>query len=430
VLVSCCIWALAGTAQAQDISNEVAARDGTVSAAEAGRTWDNIKLFGAETIQERDRSEFKPLGLRIGNFYFYPDSGVRLIATDNVFNSPTNKQHDLITETTAGLKITSNTSRHYFDFAFGGRFTKHAEHDELDRLDGNAAATASIRVDSAHTIGAVLASNYGHLSNLDPSLPNSVSEPIPFWTQHAALSFKRDAGRMWASIGATATSTTHYNVRTVDGRLLDTSYRDLDVLRSTLQVGYRFSPGYQLQAKVTGTRQETPGNKPFDLDAWGYEAAVGLAAEFNPLLRMRLFGGYGVRDYDRFWATTGRTLGSAELIWLPTQLTTVTFTAGRTMNDGSTAFGTSGYVSNSLGLKLDYEIWRNLVFTVEGQYHALEYLSAQRRDNLYVGRSTLDYLANRNMSFQLGFEHVTRQSNFEQESLASNRIWVGARLRF
>jgi hypothetical protein len=353
-----------------------------------------------------------------------------LEANDNVFNSPRNKQADLVTETAAGLKIISGHSRHYFDFAFGGRFTKYAEHDELDRLDGNAAATASMRVDNAHAIGAVLSTTYGHLSNLDPSLPTGIAEPVPFWRQHAALSFKRDAGRMWAAVSATATSTTHYNVHTIDGRLLDTSHRDLDVMRSSLQVGYRFSPGYELLAKATGLRQDTPGNKPYDLDAWGYEAAVGLAAEFNPLLRMRLFGGYGVRDYDRFWATTGRTLGSAELIWLPTQLATFTFSAGRAMNDGATAYGTSGYVANSLGLKVDYEIWRNLIFTVDGQYQAVDYLSAQRHDNLYVGRGVLNYLANRNLSFQVGYEHANRQSNIEQESLSSNRVWFGARLRF
>ena len=36
-----------------------------------------------------------------------------------------------------------------------------------------------------------------------------------------------------------------------------------------------------------------------DSDTWGYEALAGLAFETNPLLKWRILGGFGVRDYDQ-----------------------------------------------------------------------------------------------------------------------------------
>ena len=430
VLALGCVLMLTPAALAQDLGNEVFARDGTVSAAQAGRTWDNRKMYGAESVTERDRSDYKPLGLRIGNFYFYPEAGVKVTADDNIYNTTKDPRSDLVTETSAGLKLVSNHSRHYFDFAFGGRFTKHATYDDLDRLDGKAAATAAFRIDSGHTLGAAVSTTYGHLSNIDPSVPTGIAEPIPFWRNHVALSLKRDAGRAWASLSTTATSTTHYDVRSLDGRRLDMSLRDLDVLSTSLQAGYRFSPGYELRAKVRGLRQETPGSRPDDFDGWGYEGAIGLTAEINPLLRWKVMGGYGARTFDHFWQPTYRSIGNAELTWLATQLTTVTLSAGRAFNEGASATASSGYIDNTLGVRVDHEIWRNLVFTLAAQYHAIEHQGIGRNDELYVARGVFDYLASRNVSFQLGYEHVTRHSNVQQENLTNNRVWFGAKLRF
>ena len=117
----------AGLAQAQDLGNEVGGRDITFGAAEGLRTWDNIKMYGAERVEDRDRRAYKPDGLRIGNFLVFPTAGVSAQYDDNIYGAPRNAVSDIITQYEAGARILTNLPRHSFDFAFGGRFTHYAE---------------------------------------------------------------------------------------------------------------------------------------------------------------------------------------------------------------------------------------------------------------------------------------------------------------
>ena len=90
------------------------------------------------------------------------------------------------------------------------------------------------------------------------------------------------------------------------------------------------SPGFEVQGKLRVLRQTSLGAASPDLSAYGYEAVAGLAAEISPLLRWRLLGGYGVRDYDSAQLkTAGNALMEGEIQWLPTQLMTLTATARR-----------------------------------------------------------------------------------------------------
>ena len=80
---------------------------------------------------------------------------------------------------------------------------------------------------------------------------------------------------------------------------LDLDYRDTQLYSTQLRAGYRLSPGYDLVGKVRGLKTLNRGNATSDMDSLGFEALAGLAFETNPLLRWRIMGGFGVRDYEK-----------------------------------------------------------------------------------------------------------------------------------
>ena len=337
-----------GPARAQNISNEVSARDSTFAAGINLKTWDSIKLYGAEAVSERDRKPWLPDGTRIGNFVVYSGIATKTIFDDNIYGSATNRRSDLIQQIEPTLRIGTDLPRHAFDFAFGGRFSKYMEHDNFDHLNVIAAFNASIQVDHGTQLAITTRSALEHIDRLSPDEPRNVREPTAVWHNRAAISLKRDAGRLWGSVGGAYDTWTYDNVHAFDGSLIDQSNRDLQTASIHSILGYRFSPGYDLVGKVRVLRQETPGNTLLKQDAWGYEAAAGLKGEINPLLRWHLFGGWGVREYDQPGrAPLEALVGEAGITWLPTQVLTVKLTAGRNITDASGSDLGTGYASDA-----------------------------------------------------------------------------------
>ena len=424
-------------AHAQDISNEVAARDSTLAYGINLKTWDSIKKYGAEAVSERDRKPWLPDGVRLGNFVFYPSIASRTIFDDNIYASATNRRSDIIQQIEPTLRFSSDLPRHNFDFAFGGRFSKYMENDNFDHLDANAAFNASIQIDHGTQLAITTRSALTHIDRLSPDEPRNASEPTSIWHNRAAISLKRDAGRLWGSVGGAYDTWTYGNVRAFDGSLIDQSNRDLHMASVHSILGYRFSPGYDVVGKVRLLRQETPGTAEPKQDAWGYEAAVGLKAEINPLVRWHLFGGWGVREYDQAGRAPLETIvGEAGITWLPTQVMTVKLTASRHITDASGSAPGSGYtfdagrIDNAIRAKIEYEALRNLVFTLQGDYHQLEYPGTTQLDQLWVGKVGLDYLHTKNMVLSVSWEHQYRQSNLDDETLSRNRLWLEGKLRF
>jgi hypothetical protein len=152
---------------------------------------------------------------------------------------------------------------------------------------------------------------------------------------------------------------------------------------SQLKFGYRFSPGFSFVGKVRGLHDVNEGNSVNDRDAWGYEALAGLAFETNPLLRWRILGGFGVRDYEQDdLGNLNTTLMEADVQWLPTQRLTIYGTLSRQILDvtDSTA---SGVVQSSAKLTAAYEIYHNLVMNAGIEIRADDYQGTDRQDDLF-----------------------------------------------
>jgi hypothetical protein len=429
VLIAAC--AAAPRAGALDLDSEDSRYLDTLAYRQALKTYDNIKKYGAERVVDRSRQEYSPDGIRIGNYIILPEIGSRVVFDDNVFATAHNRIADFRHELSTGVALQSHLPRHVLDVAVGGKLVTYFNNPELDYADGFASVNAGLHFDHAHTLSLSVLSSLDHEDRLDAFAPANARELTPVWYNRLGVGLKRDAGRLYGSVGFTAQSWDYFDVKARDGSTIDQDRRDVAVYAAHLKAGYRFSPGYELQAKMRLLRQDSLAGYPFSQDAWGYEAIAGLAAELNPLLRWRLLGGYAIRDFDRSdKSSAGTGLLEAEVQWLPTQLMTVSGIARRTIGDGIAIDGSVTTIDTSLIGKVDYEVLRNLVFTLQAEYRDSEYIGEMRRDQFYVGRIGIDYHYTKNWLFSLGYEYQQRQSNLDENDLRRNRIWLGARLRF
>jgi hypothetical protein len=395
------------------------------------KTWDNIKRYGAERIVDRSRKAFQPDGIRAGNYLIFPEVGSRSVFDDNIFAIPDNRVGDIRHELEPKIKFESHLPRHVLDFAIGGKLVSYLEHDEFDHIDGFASLKGALHFDHAHTLSANFLSAFEHEDLLEPLAPKNAAEQTPVWHNRAKLGARRDAGRLYGSMGFAVESWDYQDVKARDGSTVDQDLRDAAIYSTDLELGYRFSPGYELRTRFRALRQETRGEDDKDRDGCGYEGLAGLASEINPLLRWRLLGGYGVRDYDSpGTANAGASLLEAEIEWLPTQLMTVTGTARRRISDEVASEDAGGFIESALAAKLDYELARNLVFTVQGEYRDVDFNGDDRHDRYYMAKAGLDFYYTKNWLVSMSYEHQVRESNENENDLTRNRVWIGAKLRF
>ena len=393
--------------------------------------WDSIKRFGAERVADRDRKMYLPDGLRAGNYVLYPTLGTTVVFDDNIYGTNKNRSSDVRFEIVPVVRAKSDLPRHVLDFAVGAKQTEYVKHTELNTTDFRFSMDGALHFDNAHTLALSVLSGLDHEDRAAPDAPKAAIEKTAVFHNRAILGLKRDAGRLYASFSTTLERWDFQDVKARNGTTIDQDNRDTQLVSAQTLLGYRFSPGYEIQAKVRAIRQSNYGATALDFSANGYEAIAGISAEINPLLRWRLLGGYGLRDYDsKQLKTAGNTLFDAELQWLPTQLMTTYLTARRAYSEGIYGDGAGGRIDNSIGAKLEYEVLRNLVFTLGGEYRESEFFGENRRDKVMIGRIGADYYYSKNWLFSVAYEHQTQRSNIEEDNVQRNRLWLSTKLRF
>lgn len=417
-------------ARALDLGSSGDRSEETIAYRERLRDYDSIKKFGAERVADRDRKLFQPEGLRAGNLMFFPTIGTALVFDDNVLLSNQNRQSDLRAEITPGLRVVAQTPRHAFDLSLGGKIVEYTEFSEQDHVNAHIKAGAALHFDHAHTLSMSVLSRLDHSDQLDPFSPTFARQLVPFQEHRASIGLTRDAGRLYGTVSGTVESLDFHDVTSRNGIRVNHDASDMRTASAEVRIGYRFSPGYELIGKVRGLRQENEGTPTLDRDAYGYEALAGLHGEANPLLRWRLLGGYGTRDFDQAGMASIRSLlAEAEVQWLPTQYLTFYATARR-MISGTQEIEGSGLVETSLKSRLDYEIWHNVVLTINGEVKDHEYIGSSRRDRIHAGRIGADWYLSKNWMLNFSYEHLVRDSNIAENDLTRNQVMVGAKLKF
>lgn len=418
----------------------------TIASRERLKDYDNIKMYGAERVADRDRAYAKPDGIRAGNYLVFPSAGATLIYDDNIFRSDANKVADWRSELTPSLKFQSRLPRHVLDLSLDGKIVNYLNNTDQDYANIRAKVDGALHFDHAHTLSMSILSGFEHeergemtwlkpgeyfdLDPYDPRFKNIAAEPIGVFHNRASVGITRDVGRLYGTLMATFERWDYADVLALNGGKIDQDFRDTSEFSTALRFGYRFSPGYEFVGKIRALRDLNRGNDLYDRDAYGLEVMAGLAFETNPLLRWRVLAGYGMRNFEQANIDdVSSVLVEAQVQWLPTQLITVYGTATRQIVTAD-AVEPSGRIETKLAGRIDYEIWHNVVLNLGLEFKEAEFIGVARRDQSISGKIGLDYFMNKNWVLSASYEHEVRQSTDDALDMTRNRFMVGAKLRF
>ncbi|MGD9785595.1 MAG: outer membrane beta-barrel protein [Hyphomicrobiaceae bacterium] len=403
----------------------------TIASRDRLKIYDTSKQNGAERVLDRDRDFATPEGLRMRSYYVHPGIGALIYFDDNIFRSDLNKVADIKTELTPSVRLRSALPRHILDLSLEGKIVSYLENPDQNYAGAKARLDAALHFDHAHTISASLLTALEHEERGELAIKFlSAAEPIPVFHNKASVGITRDVGRLYGTLMGTVETWDYIDADAIGGGTVDQDPRDTQEYSTALRFGYRISPGFDFVGKVRAVKSENRGDLTFDRDATGYELMAGVAFQSSPLLRWRVMGGYGTRNFEEPGIEDISTaLFEANMQWLPTQFVTVSGTAAREII-AADAVEPAGRVETRLRGQIDYEIWHSAILKLGLEYRDSDYIGTTRNDTQYSASAELEYFMNKNWLFTIGYEYSIRESTEPAFDMTRNRFMLGAKLRW
>lgn len=392
---------VSGAASAQQISQ----------AAEAGV--DNFSRNRNISVQQRQRPEYEVPGIRAGAFLVYPRVEIAAERNDNIYATQTAEVDDTIFRVRPEVSIESNWSSNFLSAYARSSILRYSDNDQENTEEYGLGTAGRIDVSREANIG--FGADY--ISTFEPrtapSAARNAVEPTGLDITQAYLSASRAAGYVKLSGRADYRSFDYENGRTGAGAVINQNVRDRDVVSLSGRIDFAISPDTAFFFQATGNERQ------YDIastalvpnrDSSGSEFLVGTSFEAGAVLRGEVAVGYIEQSFDEAVFKDVSGFGArAQLEWFPSQLTTVTLAAGRTVED-TPEVGAAGFISNSANIGVDHELLRNVILNARLTLSRDEYEGIDREDTrvgFHVGGT---YLINRNLGVNATLSTLDTQS--------------------
>lgn len=389
---------------------------------------------GNESVAERDRPGYDPLGLRWGGFDVRPALDVGVTHTDNLFADDNNARSDYVYFVRPSVAVESHWSRHRLAFDAHVEDVSHQDFSSEDRTTGGAGLDARVDVRRTTQIGGAVRYAQAVESRADPDAPDNAAEPVDYKAKSARLYVQQQFNRMRFSVAADHTELDYDDVVDGGGVTIEQDDRDHEARSITVRGEFAVSPRVAVLAQASANERDydlvfpaVPWNRNSD----GATYLIGANFDLTRLIRGEVAAGYFEQDYED--PAVGDTDGlavEANLDWFPSQLTTVNFRGARRVEDSGTDFAAS-YLHTSGGVRVDHELLRNVILSVGVDGVHREYRGISREDDVVAADLGLRYLMNRRVVLSGGYryEEQTSTGADRDRDFEINRFFLSLGLR-
>jgi hypothetical protein len=380
--------------------------------------------LGQAVATPQEIGPYDPIGVRAGSFFIFPSLTVSEMYDDNVYAEPEDEDDDLITLVEPVVRIESNFSRHRLAFETGGEVAFHINEEDEDYQDFYGLAEGTLDITRNSNLTGAIETARDHEGRDDVEDEGPAEDLTELWRHQGDLSFFQAFNRLNFRVGG--------DVERRDYVDEEESDRDVMIYDGIVRTGFFVSP--RINTFVQGLyniqrRDQTPDDDGVDRDSEGWGVSVGAELGFTELLVGELGLGYRWQTFeeDDFDDQSGFGFNGA-LTWLPTQLTTVSLTAGSDFEPTDTDDAESRYRNYGV-LEVDHELLRNVILNGLVAFSRDDFEGIDRADDTLDVGAGVSYLLNRNFSIDGGYTFTKRWSDIETEEFERNRITIGVTAR-
>jgi hypothetical protein len=388
-----------------------------------------------ETVRDRPRQDYDPVGIPLGSFRAFPQLHVGEVYDDNIFRNQTDHKGDLITEIVPRLALASDWNRHALSFEADANIGKHILNPDEDYEDY--AFRTNGRLDITHSASLDAGVGFEHLHQ-DRSSPDEEDgiTPTQYTDLEGSLGFNKQFGRFQLRLESLLDRLNYRDdERLVDGTTenINNDDRDRYELFGLTKLGYEVSPAFQ--PFIGGgygiiRYDDKVDDNGFNRSANRSNVVVGTDLDLGGVTSAELYMGYMSQqpEDDRFSTIQGPEFGGT-LTWNVTRLTTVTADITRSIAT-TTLDGASGALQTGAGLTIEHELRRNILLQLNGDWQQSDFNGIDRLDNTYQAGIQGNYLINRNLSVTAGYKYQTRSSTDSSAEFSQNLVTLGLTAHF
>ncbi len=376
----------------------------------------------SQTVTERPRPLFDPLGVRIDEFFLYPRLELDESYNDNIFATSSGTKSDFITDLKPRLDFVSNFGQHAFDVSAGADLGWYASHSTENYQDAFASTNGRYDIDQGRHIFANAEIDRLHVARTSPDFPGTAAEPPIFRTYLAGLGYGQDRLPVSYRGDVSVARSEFQAVPAVGGGQVSQSDRNNTTVTLGLQGGYSLNPNWGVFARGSGNFRDFDhgaSTRSPRRNSAGYHADIGTRVDLG-MLYGEAYLGYLEQDYQNGAYRPIRGIdGGAKLVWNVTGLDTLQLNALRSVQDTSQAvfgggFTSPGYLHSQVTLSLDHELLRNLLLNGGVSYINDDFKGVSRTDNGIDGTVGAKFLLRRELYLGGSYTYSHRDSHDAQ----------------
>ena len=390
-----------------------------------------------ETVTGRPRPEFNPLGLHLGEFFWFPRAELDESYNSNIFATTTSPTADLITAFSPSFDLLSIFPRSSFNLSGSATFQDFAAHPSQNTQTGAVSAGGGLAVTSGSSLYANAQVSHPYISYGSPNSPSNIAEPVTYWDYLARAGYAQGGRRISYGVDVGVEAAQYNAAPLVGGGISPQSSQNSLISDAALHASYEIAPDYLGYMRIDGSRYTYL--RAVSANSTTYRIDLGLQILPRHVIYGNVYAGYLVQNYAQ--SSPGSTPFpdyGGELVWTVTTLTTLTFDGLRTFYTGTPANGTTitpgpagnGYLVSSVGVRADHELLRNILLTLNATYEIDNFQGITRTDNVYSAGAGFTYLVNRYLFLGGSFSYYQRSSTASGSSYTQNVVMLRVGTQF
>ena len=378
------------------------------------------------------RDQYVPLGIPAGAFRIFPELRIDGVVTDNVDQTKHGKVADTGLRIAPSIRLQSNWVRHSLTFSAAGEhifYNKTPEQNDTG-IDVNTALRLDIRRRTNLELTAAYALDQTPSSN--SQVPNAAVGKRSDHEASFTSALTHRFNRLTATVRAEARWLIFGDVALQGGGKENNADRDYVEPRLALRLGYEVSPAVQpfvelaYNPRIHRLRVDRSGLRR---NSHGFSATAGIVFNESEIWSGDIAVVFQARTFRDSALDDIISVGVAgNIVWRPSQLTTVTFNSASTIDETATA-GQAGIRTYTAGLNVAHTLRQNITLSAGLGIEYEDIIGTSQDDLTFSARLGLSYILNRDMELTGGYRFTRQKSGTPGDGYTENRLTVGVRFR-
>jgi hypothetical protein len=372
-------------------------------------------------------SEFAPLGLPLGSFFWYPRGEVDEAYNSNIFATSTGPIGDSITAVTSTVDLLSNFPRDSLNFHAGTLAQFYAGHSPQNTQDAFFRTDGTLDLTAGTYIYGTAQAEKEHISYGTPNSPGSIAEPVTYWTYTATAGYLQTGLRFSYEVDVGVTSAQYNAAQLLSGGILPQSTQDGTASSAAVTGIYEIIPDYRGYVRFTSSLFDywhtAPGETRPNFTTYRIDLGLQILPT-NHIIYGDAYVGYLVQNFQQSsLGSTSTPDYGGDLTWSITPRTTLTFSglvAYNTGTPGNIPLAGNSYLSKTFTGTVNHQVLPNLQLFLTGNYINNSFQGISPTENVYLVDAGVRYQVSRNLYLGGDIYHAQQTSTASGGSYSQN----------